>query len=82
MALIGIWEYTMRNVLDKAEPEEKRVAEGHCTHYWIIASPDGPTSRGICKYCGAEKEFKNYVPYPNPKREDDMTTANHGSGKR
>lgn len=44
----------MRNVLDKAEPEKKRTAEVHCIHYWIIETTDGPTSRGVCKYCGAE----------------------------
>ena len=37
---------------------EKRAA--HCVHYWIIESPKGPTSKGVCKYCGAEREFLNY----------------------
>lgn len=30
-----------------------------CRHYWIIDSPQGPTSRGVCKFCGAVKEFYN-----------------------
>lgn len=30
-----------------------------CRHYWLIESPHGPTSLGICKYCGAQKEFRN-----------------------
>jgi len=33
-----------------------------CHHYWIIESADGPTSKGVCKFCGAEKEFYNSVP--------------------
>ena len=30
-----------------------------CCHHWIIESVTGPTSRGLCKNCGAEKEFLN-----------------------
>ena len=45
----------------KDAPAES-VARGKCRHYWIIESPHGPTSMGVCKFCGAEKEFKNYLP--------------------
>ena len=39
-----------------------------CKHYWVIESPTGPTSVGICKLCSRQKEFKNnpsvnYVDY-------------------
>ncbi|HEU4759630.1 MAG TPA: hypothetical protein VFT91_06570 [Dehalococcoidia bacterium] len=30
-----------------------------CRHHWMIESPDGPTSRGRCKVCGAERDFMN-----------------------
>ena len=30
-----------------------------CTHHWLIAFPEGPRSRGRCKFCGAEAEFRN-----------------------
>lgn len=30
-----------------------------CVHRWRIESPNGEFSRGVCKYCGAEKEFPN-----------------------
>lgn len=30
-----------------------------CVHYWIIETPDGPTSKGYCKRCGVEGEFAN-----------------------
>ena len=36
-----------------------------CAHNWIIESPEGPTSKGVCKFCGAESEFNNFVPYPS-----------------
>ena len=38
--------------------QEKRV-QGACRHHWIIEAPSGPTSRGICKLCGAKEEFRN-----------------------
>jgi len=41
------------------------TAAAACMHHWVIESPEGPTSRGECKLCGASDEFKNYVPYPS-----------------
>jgi hypothetical protein len=32
-----------------------------CHHYWIIAGVKGPVSEGRCKFCGSQKEFKNYL---------------------
>jgi len=45
--------------------KRKRTARVGCAHYWIIESPQGPISKGVCKYCGAVSEFSNYVPYPS-----------------
>lgn len=45
----------------EAAPEEP-VTRDKCRHYWIIESPKGPTSKGVCKFCGAEKEFQNFLP--------------------
>jgi len=28
-------------------------------HHWIIATPNGVTSCGVCKRCGTEREFAN-----------------------
>jgi len=30
-----------------------------CIHRWVIETPNGEMSRGVCRYCGAEKEFPN-----------------------
>lgn len=30
-----------------------------CVHFWIIDTPQGPTSTGRCKYCGMTREFQN-----------------------
>lgn len=46
--------------------------EGY-THFWVIESPNGPTSQGTCKLCGNEREFRNSV---------DSSTWNKGIAKR
>jgi hypothetical protein len=48
----------MANKLEAA-PEELNEQK-KCIHYWIVESPNGPTSRGVCKFCGEEKEFANH----------------------
>lgn len=30
-----------------------------CIHRWRIAEPNGPTSAGVCRLCGATKAFGN-----------------------
>lgn len=36
------------------------AAPGHF-HRWVIEEPNGPTSSGVCKECGATKQFKNWL---------------------
>ena len=42
-----------------AEPEILETTA--CLHQWMIASPNGPSSKGTCLACGIEKEFPNYI---------------------
>jgi hypothetical protein len=38
------------------------VAEtSSCQHVWVIDTPNGPSSRGVCAACAEEKEFQNYI---------------------
>lgn len=30
-----------------------------CRHHWVIESPNGEMSAGVCKRCGATKAFRN-----------------------
>lgn len=30
-----------------------------CCHHWVIESPNGSSSRGVCKFCGEERIFNN-----------------------
>jgi len=32
-----------------------------CVHYWVIEPPNGPISKGVCKNCGTEKAFPNWI---------------------
>jgi hypothetical protein len=43
------------------QPEEAVKDDSGCRHHWLIESPHGPTSLGVCKLCGARKEFRNSV---------------------
>lgn len=38
----------------------------NCPHFWLIALPAGPWSKGICKLCGEEREFRNSENYYGP----------------
>jgi hypothetical protein len=38
---------------------DEAVTEPTCRHHWLIDAPHGATSPGICKLCGAQKEFRN-----------------------
>jgi hypothetical protein len=40
------------------EGTEARPAR-QCRHHWVIDAPEGATSLGVCKLCGAKKEFPN-----------------------
>ena len=50
--------YKVKNVPVELAPKE----EHH--HHWIIESANGPISKGVCKYCSAEKEFFNVALSP------------------
>ena len=39
--------------------EEKQPSQ--CLHHWLIDSPGGPISKGVCRRCGVEQEFKNFL---------------------
>ena len=46
--------------MSQAPANVARPAADH-VHRWQIEEPNGPTSAGICKACGARKEFKNWL---------------------
>lgn len=43
-----------------AEPQPQIEEVGPvCAHRWRIESPNGETSHGVCRICGAERDFPN-----------------------
>jgi len=68
----------MGNKLETA-PEEP-TCKGKCCHYWIIETPEGPTSKGVCQFCGAEKEFDSFGPDSWSRWERDTSTPAEFSG--
>ena len=42
--------------------DEIEDLEDLCRHHWVIESPNGPTSQGVCKFCGLERDFRNSLP--------------------
>jgi hypothetical protein len=40
-------------------PEPARVEPAACAHRWVIETPNGEFSDGVCRLCGAEKQFPN-----------------------
>jgi hypothetical protein len=48
----------------KPDPETPLASEDffwrdRCQHHWILPPADGPISVGVCKHCGAQREFSN-----------------------
>jgi len=48
-----------------------------CRHHWLIEAPRGTLSRGRCKLCGEERQFRNstsdYI------WDDDSSSSGYGS---
>jgi hypothetical protein len=42
-------------------PTTLRPVEAGHAHHWIIEEAHGPRSRGTCKRCGAERDFRNWL---------------------
>ena len=38
---------------------QSEALTGSCIHFWVIESPNGPTSIGTCKLCTEVREFRN-----------------------
>jgi len=39
--------------------ERRGTAHASCRHHWVIQTPNGATSGGVCKRCGARRDFPN-----------------------
>jgi len=48
-------------MVESANGSKADTDDDVCKHHWRIASPSGETSTGVCKICGASREFQNYA---------------------
>ena len=35
------------------------MIDTECIHHWLVESPNGPISEGVCKKCNQIKQFSN-----------------------
>ena len=66
--------------INTEQPEKERIVtteqehlESECTHHWVLGSPNGPTSEGVCKICGDRGEFRNSMPGSGWDRENQQS---------
>ena len=56
----------------EGSPIKNEEGDRICGHHWLIDSPGGPTSKGVCSLCGIERQFRNYL---EGARWDDETSS-------
>jgi len=49
-------------VQKRATMSKNPAAQRHCHHHWMVEMATGPSSRGVCKFCGAQRDFTSYFP--------------------
>ena len=42
-------------------PGSEVLEAPRCQHQFVIDTPAGPSSRGVCRLCGEERQFQNYI---------------------
>ena len=53
------WVY--RGVVPSLENRDRLVEfiKTECKHHWLIETPNGPVSEGVCQRCGEKRGFMN-----------------------
>ena len=51
------------NEIDQTEVHSPEATqdESECEHNWLLAPPNGPVSKGVCRNCGGERDFPNHI---------------------
>ncbi len=76
-------EWVYRGVVPSTENQAKltEYVHAHCAHYWVIAVPNGPISKGECQRCGHVREFTNSAEYTPMLTKPRDTTGEAVKGK-
>ena len=51
-----------------------------CTHWFVVATPNGPTSDAVCKHCGETRVYYN-AGVDSPYYEESMQKRRHAAGE-
>ena len=56
--------------------QERKVRR--CIHHWLVETTEGRLAQGVCRLCGAKREFTNDFEYYRPRisRGDPMGRTN------
>ena len=54
-------EEALPGSIAKEKPMSKEPTEEKCRHHWVIETAEDSVSKGVCRLCGAEKEFSNQL---------------------
>ena len=54
---------------------EQELQSTEHRHYWKIAQANGPTSAGVCKHCGENREFRNWLTETDFMGREELTGA-------
>ena len=49
------------------------MIDTECIHHWMVESPNGPISEGVCKKCDQIKQFNNSENIKNRGRKNPST---------
>ncbi len=63
LPLKTVQDWVYRGVVPSPANQEKLNEVLACAHHWIIATSEGPVSKGRCRLCGEEREFSNSIEY-------------------
>lgn len=68
------------------KPQERgrgeAAATSSCRHRWVVETPHGPASKGVCAFCHVERLFPNYIEDPYPRSDWVREVAGLGEGAR
>jgi len=54
------WQARQRAASREGKRQQGRLPSGgRCIHHYLLESPNGPVTKGVCKKCGHRKEFPN-----------------------
>jgi hypothetical protein len=64
------------------QKQSKRAQQKNCVHHWRIESPNGRESQGVCKRCGAIRNFSNSTESVMWEQSNTIRSDFGGSGTR